>query len=88
MNAATGRAGNHGTLLTTWTSGADMSTAMRVAAVFLIAAATAAGAQMSVHLGFTPVPLVMQDMVVLLALLGRRAGRDEPDERVARVRDA
>ena len=76
MNAVTGRAGNHGTLLTTWTNGTEMSTAMRIAAVFFIATATAAGAQMSVHLGFTPVPLVMQDMVVLLggAALGSRLG--------------
>jgi biotin transport system substrate-specific component len=76
MSAITGRAGNHGTLLTTWTSGADMSAGMRVAAVLLVAAATAAGAQVSVPLGFTPVPLVMQDMVVLLggAALGSRLG--------------
>jgi biotin transport system substrate-specific component len=76
MNAFAGRAGNQGTLLTTWTSGAEMSTAMRVAAVFLIAVATAVGAQISVPLGFTPVPLVMGDMVVLLggAALGSRLG--------------
>lgn len=53
-----------------------MSAAMRVAAVFLIAVATAVGAQISVPLGFTPVPLVMGDMVVLLggAALGSRLG--------------
>ena len=53
-----------------------MSTAMRVAAVFLIAVATSVGAQISVPLGFTPVPLVMGDMVVLLggAALGSRLG--------------
>ena len=53
-----------------------MSTGVRVAAVLFIAAATAAGAQISVPLGFTPVPLVMQDMVVLLggAALGSRLG--------------
>lgn len=66
----------YGTLLTTWTSGTEMSAATRVAAVLFIAAATAAAAQISVPLGFTPVPLVMQDMVVLLggAALGSRLG--------------
>ena len=73
MNTA--RTGS-GTLLTTWTAGMETSAATRVAAVFFIAAATAAGAQISVPLGFTPVPLVMQDMVVLLggAALGSRLG--------------
>lgn len=66
----------YGTLLTTWTHGAEMSAAMRVAAVLFITAATAAAAQISVPLGVTPVPLVMQDMVVLLggAALGSRLG--------------
>jgi biotin transport system substrate-specific component len=66
----------HGTLLTTWTAGTGMSAATRVAAVLFITAATAAAAQISVPLGFTPVPLVMQDMVVLLggAALGSRLG--------------
>lgn len=66
----------HGTLLTTWTAGTEMSAATRVAAVLLITVATAAAAQISVPLGFTPVPLVMQDMVVLLggAALGSRLG--------------
>ena len=65
-----------GTLLTTWTARTEMSTATRVAAVLFITAATAAGAQISVPLGVTPVPLVMQDMVVLLggAALGSRLG--------------
>lgn len=76
MNAGPGRIVNTGSLLTTWTAGADMAAPTRVAAVLLIAAATAAGAQMSVPLGFTPVPLVMQDMVVLIggAALGSRLG--------------
>ena len=76
MNLGTGRSGTPGTLLTTWTTGVQMSTGVRVAAVLFIAAATAAGAQISVPLGFTPVPLVMQDMVVLLggAALGSRLG--------------
>jgi biotin transport system substrate-specific component len=65
-----------GTLLTTWTAGTEMSAATRVAAVLFITAATAAAAQISVPLGVTPVPLVMQDMVVLLggAALGSRLG--------------
>ena len=76
MNLGTGRSGTPGTLLTTWTTGVQMSTGVRVAVVLFIAAATAAGAQISVPLGFTPVPLVMQDMVVLLggAALGSRLG--------------
>lgn len=73
MNAGYGRPG---TLLTTWTTPRDSSTAIRVAAVVFIAAATAAAAQISVPLGFTPVPLTMQDMVVLIggAALGSRLG--------------
>ncbi|MBA2305152.1 MAG: biotin transporter BioY [Acidobacteria bacterium] len=73
MNVVTGRPG---TLLTTWTAGTGTSAASRVAAVLLITTATAAAAQISVPLGFTPVPLVMQDMVVLLggAALGSRLG--------------
>ena len=76
MNAATGRTSTCDTLLSTWASATDMSPAIRVAAVFLIATATALGAQISVPLGFTPVPLVMGDMVVLLggAALGSRLG--------------
>ena len=73
MNVVTGRPG---TLLTTWTAETGTSAASRVAAVLLITIATAAAAQISVPLGFTPVPLVMQDMVVLLggAALGSRLG--------------
>ena len=65
-----------GTLLTTWTNGTEISAATRVAAMLFITAATAAAAQISVHIGVTPVPLVMQDMVVLLggAALGSRLG--------------
>jgi len=73
MNVVTGRPG---TLLTTWTAETGTSAASRVAAVLLVTIATAAAAQISVPLGFTPVPLVMQDMVVLLggAALGSRLG--------------
>lgn len=53
-----------------------MSSAIRVAAVFLMAALTAAAAQVSIHLPFTPVPLTLQPMLVLLggAALGSRLG--------------
>lgn len=76
MNTAHGRPATFETLLTTWTSGAATSAGMRVAAVLFITALTAAAAQISMPLGFTPVPLVMQDMVVLLggAALGSRLG--------------
>ena len=76
MNSGYGRTGAFDTLLTTWTTGAATSAGMRVAAVLFITALTAAGAQISIPLGFTPVPLVMQDMVVLLggAALGSRLG--------------
>lgn len=76
MNTGHGRTGTFETLLTTWTTGAATSAGIRVAAVLFITALTAAGAQISMPLGFTPVPLVMQDMVVLLggAALGSRLG--------------
>lgn len=76
MKTAYGRIGTFDTLLTTWSTGASSSAGIRVAAVLFVAALTAAGAQMSVPLGFTPVPLVMGDMVVLLggAALGSRLG--------------
>jgi biotin transport system substrate-specific component len=76
MTAGTGRPETLGTLLTTWTAGSQMSAGVRVGAVLLITVATAAAAQMSVPLGVTIVPLVMQDMVVLLggAALGSRLG--------------
>ena len=76
MNGGFGHSGAQGTLLTTWTAGAETSAAVRTGAVVFIAAATAAAAQISVPLGFTPVPLTMQDMVVLLggAALGSRLG--------------
>lgn len=65
-----------GTLLTTWSAGSELSAATRVAAMLFVTALTAAAAQVSVPLGFTPVPLVLQDVVVLLggAALGSRLG--------------
>jgi biotin transport system substrate-specific component len=53
-----------------------MSGAVRAAAVLFVAALTAVAAQVSVQLPFTPVPLTLQPMVVLLggAALGARLG--------------
>jgi biotin transport system substrate-specific component len=64
------------TLLTAVASGAEMGIAIRVASVALLAALTAAAAQVSVPLPFTPVPFTLQPMVVLLggAALGSRLG--------------
>jgi biotin transport system substrate-specific component len=65
-----------GTLIGTLSSRTDTSRATRVAAVLLLAALTAAAAQVTIHLPFTPVPLTLQPMVVLLggAALGSRLG--------------
>ena len=67
---------NRATLLTAVASGAEMGTAIRVASVALLAALTAAAAQVSLPLPFTPVPFTLQPMVVLLggAALGSRLG--------------
>jgi biotin transport system substrate-specific component len=65
-----------GTLLATVVSGVDMGPAIRVASVALMTALTAAAAQVSIPLPFTPVPFTLQPMVVLLggAVLGSRLG--------------
>ena len=65
-----------GTLLTTAVAGVRMSGAIRAASVALFVALTAAAAQVSIPLPFTPVPLTLQPMVVLLggAVLGARLG--------------
>jgi biotin transport system substrate-specific component len=65
-----------GTLLTNTVSGARTGAAIRVASVVLFAVLTAAAAQVSIPLPFTPVPLTLQPMVVLLggAVLGARLG--------------
>jgi biotin transport system substrate-specific component len=64
------------TILTTLTSRVESGAAVRAGAVFLVAALTAAAAQISVPLPFTPVPLTLQPLVVLLggAALGSRLG--------------
>lgn len=70
------RQGAQGTLLTTMSRKVEMKTAIRVASVLLLAAMTAAAAQISIPLPFTPVPFTLQPMVVLLggAVLGARLG--------------
>jgi biotin transport system substrate-specific component len=64
------------TLLATFVTDRDTATALRAAAVVLLAALTAVAAQISVPLPFTPVPFTLQPMVVLLggAALGSRLG--------------
>src|SRR5918997_3315646 len=54
----------------------DLSGVIRVAAVLFVTVLTAAAAQISVPLPFTPVPFTLQPMVVLLggAALGSRLG--------------
>lgn len=65
-----------GTLLTHSLAGVRMHDAIRVGSVALFIALTAAAAQVSVPLPFTPVPFTLQPMVVLLggAVLGSRLG--------------
>ena len=64
------------TLLGTLTSGADLTIAIRAAAVLFVTVLTATAAQVSLPLPFTPVPLTLQPMVVLIggAVLGPRLG--------------
>jgi biotin transport system substrate-specific component len=64
------------TLLGAVTEGRHLDRVMRAAAVLFVAALTAAAAQVSVPLPFTPVPLTLQPMIVLLggAALGARLG--------------
>jgi biotin transport system substrate-specific component len=69
-------AGIRSTLLTTIAAGAEVGATIRVASVVLLTALTAAAAQVSFPLPFTPVPFTLQPMVVLLggAALGSRLG--------------
>ena len=64
------------TLLGTLTAGATLDRAIQAAAVLFITALTAAAAQVSIPLPFTPVPLTLTPMIVLLggAALGSRLG--------------
>jgi biotin transport system substrate-specific component len=65
-----------GTVLGAVSGHAEVSRAIRVAAVVFLALLTAIAAQVAVPLPFTPVPLTLQPMVVLLggAALGSRLG--------------
>jgi biotin transport system substrate-specific component len=69
-------AGIRSTLLTTIAAGAEVGATIRLASVVLLTALTAAAAQVSFPLPFTPVPFTLQPMVVLLggAALGSRLG--------------
>jgi biotin transport system substrate-specific component len=64
------------TLLATATRRADFALPMRVAAVLFVTVLTAAAAQVSIPLPFTPVPFTLQPMIVLIggAALGSRLG--------------
>lgn len=76
MNVRTLTAATPGTLLDSFTAGADMRGAIRAGLVALFAAATAAASQVSMPLPFTPVPLTLTPLVVLLggAVMGARLG--------------
>src|SRR5512135_696439 len=65
-----------GTLLQAVAARADLTPAVRVAAVLFATVATIAAAQVSIPLPFTPVPFTLQPMIVLLggAALGARLG--------------
>ena len=65
-----------GTFLQAVADRADLSVAVRGAAVLFATVATIAAAQVSIPLPFTPVPFTLQPMVVLLAgaALGSRVG--------------
>lgn len=64
------------TLLTSLAEQRALGTSLRVAATLLVTALTAAAAQVSVPLPFTPVPFTLQPMFVLVsgAVLGSRLG--------------
>jgi biotin transport system substrate-specific component len=67
---------NAGTLVGSLTSRADHGAAIRAASALFVAALTAAAAQISLSLPFTPVPFTLQPMIVLVggAALGSRLG--------------
>ena len=64
------------TLLAAIAGRADLTTGIRIAGVCFMTILTAAAAQISIPLPFTPVPLTLQPMIVLLggAALGSRLG--------------
>jgi biotin transport system substrate-specific component len=70
------RSGTDATLIGALTRDLDLTVALKAAAVLFVTVLTAAAAQISIPLPFTPVPLTLQPMVVLLggAALGPRLG--------------
>ena len=76
MTVRTARADASATLLGTLTAGTALDRAIQVAAVLFMTALTAAAAQVSIPLPFTPVPFTLTPMIVLLggAALGSRLG--------------
>lgn len=76
MTVRLARGGTPGSLLGTLAGGADFTLAIKAAAVLFVSALTAAAAQISVPLPFTPVPFTLTPMVVLIggAALGPRLG--------------
>ena len=64
------------TMLQAMTAHADLSGAIRTAAMLLVTVVTIVAAQVSIPLPFTPVPFTLQPMIVLLggAALGARLG--------------
>jgi len=64
------------TMLQAMTAHADLSGAIRTAAVLFVTVVTIVAAQVSIPLPFTPVPFTLQPMIVLLggAALGARLG--------------
>jgi biotin transport system substrate-specific component len=69
-------AGTSATLLGTLSARADMTRPIQIAAVLFVTILTAAAAQVSVPLPFTPVPFTLQPLIVLVggAALGARLG--------------
>ena len=76
MTVRTARADASPTLLGTLIAGTSLDRAIQVAAVLFMTALTAAAAQVSIPLPFTPVPFTLTPMIVLLggAALGSRLG--------------
>ena len=76
MSVRAARLDAPGTLLTTVASTAALDRGVRIIAMLIVTGLTAAAAQVSIPLPFTPVPFTLQPMVVLLggAALGARLG--------------
>lgn len=76
MTVRTARADVPATLLSTLTASTALDRAIHLAAVLFMTALTAAAAQVSIPLPFTPVPFTLTPMIVLLggAALGSRLG--------------